>query len=38
MIAVVGVLALAYWATKTALAGRPLFGSLTLEEKAAMGK
>jgi serine/threonine-protein kinase len=38
MIAVVGVLALAYWATKTALAGRPLFGSLTLEEKAATGK
>ena len=26
MIAVAGVLALAYWATKTALAGRPLFG------------
>ncbi len=27
MIAVAAVLALAYWATKTALAGRPLFGS-----------
>ena len=35
MIAVAGVLALAYWAAKTALAGRPLFGSITLEEKAA---
>jgi protein kinase-like protein len=34
MIAVAGVLLLAYWATKTALAGRPLFGTL-LEEKAA---
>jgi hypothetical protein len=37
MIAVAGVLALAYWATKTALAGRPLFGDIALEEKAAVG-
>jgi hypothetical protein len=29
-----GVLALAFWATKTALAGQPLFGGLALEEKA----
>ncbi|HEY6931469.1 MAG TPA: serine/threonine-protein kinase, partial [Thermoanaerobaculia bacterium] len=35
MIAVAGVLVLAYWATKTALAGRPLFSGLGLEEKAA---
>jgi hypothetical protein len=35
MIAVAGVLALAYWATKTALAGRPLFSGLALDEKAA---
>ncbi|HEY7573898.1 MAG TPA: hypothetical protein VIB08_01940, partial [Thermoanaerobaculia bacterium] len=27
MIAVAGVLALAWWATRTALAGRPLFGT-----------
>ena len=35
MIAVAGVLALAFWATKTALAGRPLFGGIALEDKAA---
>jgi len=38
MIAVAVVLALAYWATKTALAGRPLFGDIVLEEKAAVGE
>jgi hypothetical protein len=32
-IAVLGVLALAYWATRTALAGQPLFSGLGLEEK-----
>ncbi len=35
MIAVAGLLALAIWATRTALAGRPLFGDLALEEKTA---
>ncbi len=35
MIAVAGLLVLAWWATKTALAGQPLFGGLALEEKAA---
>jgi serine/threonine-protein kinase len=35
MIHVVGVLALAFWATRTALAGRPLFGGPGLEEKPA---
>jgi len=34
MIAVVGVVALAIWATRTALAGRPFFGGLGLEERA----
>jgi len=37
MIAVAGLLVLAWWATKTALAGRPLFGELALEEKPAEG-
>jgi hypothetical protein len=37
-IAVVGGLALAYWATRTALAGQPLFSGLGLEEKAAAGE
>jgi hypothetical protein len=37
-IAVVGVLALAYWGTRTALAGQPLFAGLGLEEKAAPGE
>jgi hypothetical protein len=38
MIAVAGLLMLAYWAAKTALAGQPLFGGLALEEeKAAAG-
>ena len=35
MIAVAGLLVLGWWATKTALAGRPLFGGLALEEKPA---
>jgi serine/threonine-protein kinase len=35
MIAVAGVLALAYWAAKKALAGRSLFGDLGLEERTA---
>ena len=35
MIPVLGVLALAIWATPTALAGQPLFGGLGLEEKPA---
>jgi Protein kinase domain len=34
-IAVIAVLALAYWATRTALAGQPLFGGLGLEERGA---
>ena len=38
VMAVVGVLALAYWATRTALAGQPLFGGFGLEEKAAAGE
>jgi hypothetical protein len=37
-IAVVGVLALAYWATRTALAGQPLLSGFSLEEKAAAGE
>jgi serine/threonine-protein kinase len=35
MIAVAGALALAFWAARTALAGRPLFGDILFEEKAA---
>ena len=35
MIAVAGLLILAWWSTKTALAGQPLFGGLALEEKEA---
>jgi eukaryotic-like serine/threonine-protein kinase len=35
MVAVAAVLAVAFWATKAALAGRPLFGGLALEERAA---
>ncbi len=35
MIPVLGVLAMAFWATRTALAGQPLFGGLGLEEKPA---
>jgi serine/threonine-protein kinase len=38
VIAVVGVLGLAYWATRTALAGQPLFGEFGLEEKAPAGE
>lgn len=38
VMAVVGVLALAYWATRTALAGQPLFGGFGLEEKAVAGE
>ncbi len=38
MLAVGAVLALAWWAAKTALAGRSLFGSWGLEEKAVAGK
>ncbi len=35
MLAVAALVALAFWATKSALAGQPLFGDLVLEEKAA---
>jgi hypothetical protein len=38
MLAVAAVLALAYWAAKTALAGHSLFGGLALEEKPATGE
>ena len=34
MIAVAALLVLAWWSTKTALAGQPLFGDIALEEKA----
>ncbi len=37
MIAVAGLVVLAWWATKTALAGQPLFGGLVVEEKPAEG-
>jgi serine/threonine-protein kinase len=36
-VALILLAALVWWATKTALAGRPLFGGLALEEKAAAG-
>ena len=35
MIAVVAVIALAWWATRAALAGQPLFGEIALEEEKA---
>jgi eukaryotic-like serine/threonine-protein kinase len=38
VIAVVSVLALAFWAARTALAGRPLFSGWGLEEKAVAGE
>ena len=38
MIAVGALIVLAFWAAKTALAGRPLFGDMVLEEKAAVGE
>jgi hypothetical protein len=38
MIAVAALLVLAWWSTKTALAGQPLFGDIALEEKAAVGE
>ena len=38
MIAVAGLVVLAWWATKRALAGRSLFGDIALEEKAAVGE
>jgi Protein kinase domain len=38
VIAIVGVIALALWATRTALAGRPLFGEWGLEEKTMAGE
>ena len=36
MIAVAGILAVAFWATRTALAGRPLFGDIVLDKEAAV--
>jgi hypothetical protein len=36
MIAVAALLALAFWATRTALAGRPLFGDIVLDTEAAV--
>jgi serine/threonine-protein kinase len=38
MIAVAGLLVLVWWATKTALAGRPLFGDIVLDKEAAVGE
>ncbi len=37
VIVVVGLVALAYWASRTALAGQPLFGELAFEEKPVPG-